>query len=385
MPCDSPSVLHVRVVTGTGGGPEKTILNSPRFLTPHGYPTLCAYLYPPGDTGFEQLRDRARELDAPLEGIEDRGPWDLRVVRRLLGICRRERVAIWHGHDYKSNAIGLLLRRFWPMALVSTVHGWVVRTERTPLYYAIDRICLRRYDRVITVSDDLMETCLVAGVKPERCQLIENAIDTQQWSRQMTPEEAKRRLGFNPERLLVGAVGRLSTEKNFDGLIRAADRLWNDGLDFELLIVGEGVQRPALEALIGRLSRRDRVHLVGYRRDTPDLYQAMDAFVLSSIREGLPNVVLEAMAMETPVVATRVAGVPRLVEDGQEGLVVTPGDDSQLVEALGRMLRQPELRARLGLAAREKIERDYSFERRMEKMRRVYHEVLHGENGRPER
>src|SRR5437762_2448415 len=95
-----PVVLDARVVSGTGGGPDKTILNSPRFLEPLGYRMLCSYLHPPGDPGFEVLRKRADQLQAPLAEIIDRGPFDLRVVRELVRLCRRERVAIYHGHDY---------------------------------------------------------------------------------------------------------------------------------------------------------------------------------------------------------------------------------------------------------------------------------------------
>jgi len=81
-------------------------------------------MHPPNDPGFAQLRAKARAWQAPLLSVADRGFWDLGVVPRMLNICRRERVAVWHGHDYKSNALGLLLRRFWPMKLVTTVHGW---------------------------------------------------------------------------------------------------------------------------------------------------------------------------------------------------------------------------------------------------------------------
>ena len=123
MPNSGAVVLETRVVNGTGGGPDKTILNTPRFLAGTGYPTLCAYMHPPGDPGFETLRKKAEQWQAPLFSIPDRGFWDWRVIGKLLEVCRRERVAIWHGHDYKSNALGLLLRRFWPMRLVTTVHG----------------------------------------------------------------------------------------------------------------------------------------------------------------------------------------------------------------------------------------------------------------------
>jgi len=151
------TVLHVRVVTETGGGPEKTILNSPAHLEKRGYRGVCAYLHPPHDPGFAEIQKRARELDVDLISVPDRGPWDLRVVWQLLKLCREKKVTIWHGHDYKSNALGLLLKRFWPIRMVTTVHGWVQHTTRTPLYYRIDQLCLPRYEKVICVSEDLFD------------------------------------------------------------------------------------------------------------------------------------------------------------------------------------------------------------------------------------
>src|SRR5205807_1957417 len=126
------------------------------------------------------------------------------------------------------------------------VHGWVHYTKRTPLYYRIDRAVLPRYESVICVSEDLRERCLACGVPAERCVLIENAIDTDEFSRALSAPEAKGRVGVPPGRFVIGAVGRLSAEKGFDVLIRAADRLLADGLDVELLILGEGDQKGPL-------------------------------------------------------------------------------------------------------------------------------------------
>jgi glycosyltransferase involved in cell wall biosynthesis len=372
----APVVLDARVVSGTGGGPDKTILNSPRFLDAAGYRMLCAYMRPPGDTGFAQLRAKAKRWSAPLAEIDDRGPWDWRVPRELLQLCRRERVQIWHGHDYKSNALGLLLRRFWPMRLVTTVHGWVKHTRRTPLYYRIDRFCLRHYDSVICVSEDLRSECLQEGVSAQRCLLIENAIDTQEFARTLETRAAKERCGVRPDRLFVGAVGRLSAEKGFDLLIRAVDRILRDGLNLELLIVGEGDEQAALQQLIAELGRTERIHLLGYRAPLVELYQAMDVFALSSHREGLPNVLLEAMAVETPVVATRIAGIPRLIQHEANGLLVEAGNVDALAAALACLLRDVELRRRLGQAGRRTIEARYSFAVRMERLRQLYDELL---------
>jgi glycosyltransferase involved in cell wall biosynthesis len=373
---EAPVVLDARVVTGAGGGPDKTILNSPRFLSAAGYRMLCAYLHPPGDQGFERLRDKAQALQAPLLSVHDRGPWDWSVVSQLLRICRRERVTIWHGHDYKSNALGLLLRWFWPMRLVTTVHGWVKQTRRTPLYYKIDELCLPHYESVICVSEDLRDRCLACGVPGERCVLIENAIDTGYFARARAAAEAKQRLGVPAGRTVLGAVGRLSPEKGFDLLIRSVHQLLGAGLDLELLIAGDGDDQARLESLVAELGLRDRVRLLGYCGDTRPVYEAMDAFVLSSLREGLPNVLLEAMSLGVPVVATRIAGVPRLVQDGVNGLLVSAGSGEELTRALARICADAGLREQFRQAGRRTVETQYSFAVRMRKVGALYDQLL---------
>jgi glycosyltransferase involved in cell wall biosynthesis len=379
---DCPVVLHTRVVSETGGGPEKTILNSPRFLDSQGYRLICAYMHPPRDPGFETLRERALRWRAPLVSIEDRGPWDARVAIELLALCRRERVKIWHAHDYKSNAIGLLLRRFWPMKLVTTVHGWINHTTKRLLYNGLDRFTLRHYERVVCVSHDLFTTCAGMGVPKKRLILLENAIDSTEFARRMSVSEAKGRLGIPASRLVIGAVGRLSAEKGFDMLIAAADRLRKSGLDIQVIIVGEGDEKPALQRLVAELKLESRVSLLGYRADVIELYQAMDVFALSSLREGLPNVVLEAMALEVPIVATRIAGVPRVIEEGQNGLLVNAGDVDGLTRSLGRLLEDASLRQKLGNAARKRIETQHSFAVRMQKVRAIYDSLVMDEHSR---
>jgi glycosyltransferase involved in cell wall biosynthesis len=375
-PSDPPVVLDVRVVQGSGGGPDKTILKSPRFLRPAGYRMLCAYMHDPADAGFEQLRHKAARWQAPLRSVADRGPLDVGVLDRLLALCRRERVAVWHGHDYKSNLLGLLLRPLWPMRLVTTVHGWGEYTRRTLLYFRLDLLCLPRYEHVLCVSPDLHEQCLAAGVPDGRCTLLENGIDVAEFSRSRSPEEAKRMTGLPRNRLLIGAIGRLSAEKGFDVLIRAVDRLRRDGLDVGLVLAGEGKEQAALEELSAHLGLGEHVRLLGYRNDPRPLYEAMDVFALSSLREGLPNVLLEALSMEVPVVATRLPGVQRVLRHGENGLLVEPGSVEALAGALGRLLRDADLRRRLAEEARGSVETDYSFAVRMRKLADLYDALL---------
>jgi glycosyltransferase involved in cell wall biosynthesis len=369
----APFVLHVRGVTGYGGGPEKTILNSPRFLRSLGYRCECAYMHPPTDGSFENLSKRAQRAQADLVSIPDRGAWDWRVLSSLIKTCRQRRVAIWHGHDYKSNVFGLIARRFWPMKLVTTVHGWVEHTRRTPVYYAIDRFCLARLDEVICVSDDLHQSCLEYGVRSDRCRWIANAIDDDEFKRQI-PRPVMASAEGKP--LLLGSMGRLSNEKGFDLLIQAIAELNSAGLACRLQIAGEGPERSELARMIQSLSCKGQVELLGQVSDVKAFFESLDAFVLSSRREGLPNVLLEAMAMEVPVVATRIAGIPKLIESGRSGILV----ESESVEELKRGIRvlviDSALRDRLAEEGRKTIEQSFSFRRRMERIAAVYDQVL---------
>ncbi|MCE9556460.1 MAG: glycosyltransferase family 4 protein [Planctomycetes bacterium] len=375
---DKIVVLHTRVVTETGGGPDKTILLSAPFMAHTEYWLAAAYMHPPDDPGFDVIRQRAARWDSPLIGVDDRGPLDLSIPRAMLKICREYDVRIWHAHDYKSNLIGLMLRPFHRMRLVTTVHGWVKHTARTPLYYSVDRFSLRRYEHVIGVSEDLVARCRKMGVRDERLSFIPNGIDENTFRRRQPAAESelRRQQGVPPGRLLLGAMGRLSAEKGFDLLIRAVHTLVQEGQDLELWIAGEGDHRPALEKLIAELGAGQRIKLLGFCEDTIAVFNALDVFVLSSLREGLPNVVLEAMAMEVPVVATRVAGIPSLLTHGDTGLLCDCDDLTDLTVALRQMCGDAALRSQLAAAARKLIEEQYSFSRRMMREKAIYDRLL---------
>jgi glycosyltransferase involved in cell wall biosynthesis len=174
----------------------------------------------------------------------------------------------------------------------------------------------------------------------------------------------------------VGCLARLSPEKNLKMLLSVIDRLISNGRDVELVIAGEGPQRHDLEAYITSLGRQDRIHLLGHRLDTVALLQAMDVFVLSSLQEGLPLALLEAMCLEVPVIAPRIAGIPNLIRDDCNGLLFTSACEEQLLSTLARMVSDPHLRRRLGRAGQETVAVDYNLERSMTKIQQVYAEVL---------
>jgi glycosyltransferase involved in cell wall biosynthesis len=167
----------------------------------------------------------------------------------------------------------------------------------------------------------------------------------------------------------------LSPEKGFDLLIRAVGELVRRGRDVQLLIAGEGAEKDNLNRLAGELGLSERVRLLGYQSDLTPLYEAFDAYALSSLREGLPNVLLEAMAMRTPVVATAVNGIPRLITAGESGELVEAGSVPALAAGLEKLVADEALRGRYAAAARKTVETRYSFAVRMGKLARVYDQM----------
>lgn len=371
-PNKTPMVLHARVVSGTGGGPDKTILNSPRKLQQLGYRSECLYLRDPQDQGFEVLQQRATERNANIVAVDDFGVLDWKVVTRTLAKVKELKPDIWHGHDYKSNLLGLLLRRKHPMKLVTTVHGWVQKTWKTPLYYAIDRRCLPRYDEVICVSKDLFADCKRLGVADEKLSLIDNAIVIEDYEPTQDSMLAKSKLGLAPDVFMLAGVGRLSAEKGFNLLIEAVARLIEDGQQLSLAIAGDGDAFGELQELIDQKDLQGKVKLLGFVEDTRLVYQAADLFVLSSLREGLPNVVLEAMASGTPVLSTKVAGMPSLIQDGVNGRLIDPNSIEQLVTGIQALTLDHSNLERFATNAKRTLRDGFDFNVRMKKVVDVY-------------
>jgi len=368
----SPVVLHTRVITGTGGGPEKTILNSPRFLKEYGIDSACMFMRPPGDEGFAALEARATAAQADIIGVDDRGPLDLSIVTTAIRLCKERNVTVWHAHDYKSNALGLLVRMFHKMHLITTAHGWVNFNTRLPMYYKIDRVTMKWYKRVLCVSSDLVERCQEAGIRDDRLTLIDNAIVHTDYETSPPTTAGKARFGFKPDQIVLGAVGRLSEEKGFDNLLDAVSQLVTEGHNVGLIIAGAGHLKDALQDQINRLELQHRVQLAGFMSDPRELYRAIDIYVLSSLREGLPNVVLEAMASQRTVVTTKVNGIPQLVQNEHNGLVVPTNNVEALTVGIRRCLLSADLRDDLAAEGRRTIEERFTFGQRMAKVVDAY-------------
>lgn len=376
-----PLVLHVRVVTGSGGGPDKTILHSAPYANRASIGMASAYICPHNDEGAAELAHQAWRRGCRLWRIGESGPADPRTATRLLGLCRRLGVSIWHGHDYKSNLYGLMLRRWWPMKLVTTVHGWTWHTTRTKLYYHVDNWCLPRYDQVIAVNTQLADHCLRRGVVSDRLTVVANAIDPAEYTRRAMTVTARANLGIDPDALVIGTVGRLSVEKGADRAIRLIAALRKDWPRAQLHLVGDGPERDRLKMLARELGVAQAVRFWGWQQKSQPFYEMMDVLLLPSHTEGLPNVILEAMAMGVPVAATDVGGVGDLLDHGHCGVILSQ-DQNTWAPRLSYLLASTDRRKMIAQLARARVESRYTFEHRMDQVFGVYERVL-GRSLRP--
>jgi len=369
------TILHTRVVTGAGGGPDKTILRSDQYLDSSRYRSVAAYLHPAGDCGIDTLRGTAARFGMPIHTIPERGPIDLRAARLLLDLCKRLHVDVWHAHDYKTDILGRLLRRWHPMKLVTTMHGFTRETWKTRGYAALSYHALRRYDRVLAVSPLLLREAAEHGVHPDRLRLVPNAIDLSEYARKQTREKAKEQLGLPADEHAIGVVARFSVEKGVDRALRLFADLHQERPNMRLHLIGDGPQRAELKKLAGELGIARAVRWWGWQRDTRPIVEALDTMLLTSHTEGLPNTALEAMALGLPVVGTRVGALPQVLDDGECGVLLSE-DESQWCGQLLPLVDQPLVRERILCNAWLRVNEHNDFAKRMQRVASIYDELL---------
>ncbi len=370
-------VLEFRSAEGAGGGPEKTILMGAARTDPERFAVTVCYIRDHRVPGFS-IAARAHQLgvadyvEIPQRRLIDPAVW--RAARRLL---RERRFDIIHAHDYKTDLITLLLARTEKVIPLATAHGWTGLTRREKyFYYPMDRRLLTRFPLVIAVSGQIRAELIRRGARPGRVRTVLNGIDHQAFRRDRSQEAAVRaRLGLSADATIIGSVGRLEPVKRFDLLLQAFAVLRRRRPGLRLVIAGEGSTRSSLERLARQLSLDPACRFLGHYADVAELHHAFDVFVQTSDYEGTPNVVLEAMALETPVVATEAGGTGEVLHDGVHGCLIPKGDQEAVVRAVEHTLADREATRRRVAAARDRVERELSFAARMRTVEAIYEEL----------
>jgi len=348
-------------------GPEKTVINECLALRDRGWQAIVANIWPTDDTPFAR-KVRSAGVDCrhiPAQRQIDRAA--LRALSEVLEACDRP---IVHSHGYKADAYSILAARRTHTPAITTVHGWTSENFKVRVYERIQAFLWRFFDEVVCVSDSYARTALAAGVPSRRLTVVRNAIRAE-YAINVTPGDIRAELGLPRDAIVVAIIGRLSIEKGHAFLLEALASLPGRAA-IQLLVIGDGPERNSLERTASTLGVAGQTHFLGHRNDIPRLYGAVDILAIASAREGLPNVLLEAMLYSIPCVATAVGGIPEVIANGRNGLLVTPGSLPGYRDALHRLADDPVLRSQLGTQARSTILGEYLFTSRMERMMGLY-------------
>jgi glycosyltransferase involved in cell wall biosynthesis len=372
------------------GGPALHVAYLTEGLTKRGYDTtLVAGSLARGEDSMAFVADaRGVEVVRIDELGREISPFrDLMATIRLARLIRKERPQILHTHTAKAGTVGrvaaLLAGSRRPPIVIHTFHGHVLRgyfgPVRTLFFRLLERWLAAGTTALVAVSPQVRDDLVALGVAPrERFVVIRLGIELDE---RVAPElngraESRHYLGIPGDRFAVGWIGRMTAVKRTDDVLVAFKRLRDGGVDAVLCMVGDGPDRLQLEQRAHELGvTRDTIFL-GYQEDVAPFYAAFDALVLPSSNEGTPVSVIEALAAELPVVATRVGGVPDVVRDGDDGFLVEAGATDDLADRLGRLARDPALRARMGKRGRERVLPRYAVERLVEDVDELYRSLL---------
>jgi len=339
----NPLRLVAIIEASTITGPAKNLLEFAKGAAALGVDTQIV-TFVRGDEA--NLFVQAAQRDGlGAHAIREQDRYDRRVIRELQGLAARLQPDIIQTHAVKSHFLVRLARLQRRLPWVAFHHGYTWTSARARIYNQLDRWSLRAAHKVITVSQPFRSELQDKGVPAERIEVIHNAIRLDWASEARQPENAdKVRADWKipPDRKVILIVGRLSLEKDHLTLIRALAQI-PAHLQPHLLIVGEGPERSRIEEELRRSGLSAAVTLTGQQTAVERFYGIADLAVLSSRTEGSPNALLEAMAAQVPVVATRVGGIPEIVQDGESALLLSPGDAGQLAGAMTRLFDDPVL------------------------------------------
>ena len=371
-------VLHFRS-TSSFAGPERGLLTLGRALRALGIEAkiIAYYRQRPPEPSVHRMVAEGHQEQIDVEQWEDRSLFSWRTVARLAGELQRGAYDVLVPHDHKTDLMGYLAARRSRTPCLAAAHGYDLPLFRMILYRHVDLLVLRRFPRIVVVSDSLRQELIRAGLSAERIRVVWNGIDPARFSDGASSRAVEWRERFAASSVpVILTVARLYRQKGLEYFVQSAARIHEVVPQARFWIAGDGMLRGELAALIQRLGLLDTVTLLGGQDDIAGIMAASDVFVLPSLSESLGNVLLEAMALGKPVIATSVGGIPELVRDHETGWLVPPRQPAALAEAVLQVLRDPDGAARIATRGRDFVASRFAASHIASRMAEVYREVV---------
>lgn len=321
---------------------------------------------------IERLQVRkSRYLERPINPVKD-----ILAIFEIKHFIKENDIDIVHTHSSKAGILGRLAAKLAKARfIVHTVHGWSFN-ENQPfilrkIYILLERFCASFTDKIVVVSeyDKKIGLNLAIGSR-EKFEVVRYGIDYKEFNEPKT-DGVRKEFGVQEDELLVGMIGCFKPQKSPLDFLRLAN-LITKNYKAKFILIGDGVLRKKIEKAVSRHGLKDKVILTGWRRDISCLLSAMDIFTLTSLWEGLPVSVLEAMRLSRPVIATDTGGIAEVIKQGENGYLVCRKDVSALAEKLETLLKDPSLRKQIGDKARDSLGDDFRLENMAAKVKGIY-------------
>lgn len=358
-------------------GPGRTILDTASMIDPQRYRVVVGAFS--GDRhGEHAYLTEALRRELETYPITERRALDMEVLAQITRWCRANKIDLIHTHDFRSDLYGLVAARRLGIPAVSTCHGWIANDLKGRIYTTVDKFLLRFFDKVIVVSARMRAHLEDRGMPAGKIALIQNALVVENYRPQREDRTVRSEWGIPTQHKLVGNIGRLSPEKGQDVFLQAAADYAKENRDVSFVLIGIGPEEERLRRLADELAIADRVVFAGYRGDMQRVYNSLDLVVQSSSTEGMPNVILEALLMRVPVVATDVGGTAEIITDGKSGRLIPPYDSAALLAGMREVLAGSANSTEWVDTGERHVRAHFSHDLRLQRIMTVYDQVQKG-------
>jgi len=369
------NVLHLRD-TDRVCGPGKTIIETACATDAREFSQKIGLILLDRET-TNRYRDAALARGVEVIPVRSAHQYDPRIVRTVARLVREHDIHILHSHEYKSDMIAYAVARLQPLPIMTTIHGWITHNLKRRVMIGLSQRLLKRFDRVVAVSDETRRRIRACGVSDDRLVTIHNGIVVPNYRRDdQVSGYVRSRFALPSGSVLVGNIGRLSPEKGQFDFLDAAAMLAPEFPEVRFVLVGDGPDEARLRTRVQELRIADRVLFTGFLQDVRPVYRDLDILALTSHTEGFPNVVLESLCMQVPVVATDVGGTGEVVRHDVTGVLVPPHQPAAIATGLRRLLMDAGVASRLAAAGHRAVLERFSFEARVRREEAVYRELI---------
>lgn len=306
--------------------------------------------------------------------IEMNARFSVSAIRELVSLIRNRNIDVIHTHGYKSDIMGLIAARVAGIKVISTPHGFGEPTDfKLKAFIALGKFSLKFFDRVVPLSEQLVDEVREAGIADKKIDFIRNAVDLKEVEQYRVN---KKENGDATRKIRVGYIGQMIPRKKIDHILNIFNQMWLENKNIELHLLGDGKSRMEMETLAKTLPSAESILFLGFRNDRLELLSQFDLFVMTSSDEGIPRCLMEAIAMEIPVAAYDISGIDQLVKHKKTGLLANYGDQETLKKYWQKLLTEKNMASELAQNGREFVNERYSGQRMAKEYTLLYDELV---------